>query len=131
MSRRRGTAVFLGTAGVLSAILPLSGPARGQASNSLAGSPFERAATADSVASAASADSAAAVATGVPATTVTDSVLAGSVADSTKVLGDSTAAKRQRSLPPRTLSLRHQVMFAGGFMVFIALMMASMQNFNP
>lgn len=36
-----------------------------------------------------------------------------------------------RSLPPRTLTLRQQVMFAGGFMAFIALMMTSMQNFNP
>lgn len=43
--------------------------------------------------------------------------------------GDS--ASHKRSLPPRTLTLREQVMFAGGFMAFIALMMASMQNFNP
>jgi hypothetical protein len=41
------------------------------------------------------------------------------------------AAVEKRSLPPRTLSLRHQVMFAGGFMAFVALMMTSMQNFNP
>lgn len=40
-------------------------------------------------------------------------------------------AKKPRSLPPRTLTLREQVMFAGGFMAFVALMMASMQNFNP
>lgn len=129
MSRRRGTAAFLGLAGVLVALLATSRPVQAQASNSLAGSPFERAATADSVATAAAGDPAAAVAPGSPAST--DSVLAGSAADSAKVAGDSTAAKRPRSLPPRTLSLRHQVMFAGGFMAFIALMMASMQNFNP
>lgn len=62
-------------------------------------------------------------------------------ADSTKLPSDSLAsgsprvpadsATRKRSLPPRTLTLREQVMFAGGFMAFIALMMASMQNFNP
>ncbi len=34
-------------------------------------------------------------------------------------------------LPPRTLPLKRQMMFAGGFMVFIALMMTSLQNFNP
>ena len=45
-------------------------------------------------------------------------------------LADSTA-KKPRALPPRSLTLRQQVMFAGGFMTFIALMMASMQNFNP
>lgn len=45
-------------------------------------------------------------------------------------LADSLANK-PRSLPPRTLTLRQQVMFAGGFMAFVALMMASMQNFNP
>jgi hypothetical protein len=41
------------------------------------------------------------------------------------------AVVAKRALPPRTLSLRHQVMFAGGFMAFVALMMTSMQNFNP
>ena len=45
-------------------------------------------------------------------------------------LADSTANK-PRALPPRKLTLRQQVMFAGGFMTFVALMMASMQNFNP
>lgn len=48
--------------------------------------------------------------------------LAGAVRDS---------AVHKRSLPPRTLTLRQQVMFAGGFMAFVALMMTSMQNFNP
>ena len=43
---------------------------------------------------------------------------------------DSTAT-RARSLPLRTLTLRQQVMFAGGFMAFVAIMMTSMQNFNP
>lgn len=129
MSQRRGTAAFLGLAGALVALLTTARPVQAQASNSLAGSPFERAATADSVATAKAVDSAAAVATGSPAST--DSVFARSTADSTKVQGDSTATKRPRSLPPRTLTLRQQVMFAGGFMAFIALMMASMQNFNP
>lgn len=45
-----------------------------------------------------------------------------------RTAADST---RKRELPPRTLTLRQQVMFAGGFMGFVALMMASMQNFNP
>ncbi len=36
-----------------------------------------------------------------------------------------------RGTGPAALTLRQQVMFAGGFMAFIALMMASMQNFNP
>lgn len=129
MSRRRGTAAFLGLAGALVVLLAAALPVQAQASNSLAGSPFERAATADSVGTAKAGDSAAAVATGTPV--ATDSVFAKSASDSTKVQADSTAAKRPRSLPPRTLTLRQQVMFAGGFMAFIALMMASMQNFNP
>ena len=59
-----------------------------------------------------------------------------SASDSTKLLpgGEGVSdslAKTPRSLPPRTLTLRQQVMFAGGFMAFVALMMASMQNFNP
>lgn len=110
----------------------MNSPVRAQASNSLAGSPFERAATADSVATAKAGDSTASMAPKDSSTkAVADSVLTRSVADSAKVLGDSAAATRQRSLPPRTLTLRQQVMFAGGFMAFIALMMASMQNFNP
>lgn len=60
------------------------------------------------------------------ATGSADSVQAPVVTDSVEV-----AAVAKRSLPPRTLSLRHQVMFAGGFMAFVALMMTSMQNFNP
>lgn len=52
-----------------------------------------------------------------------------SLADSARS-ADSTASK-PRALPPRSLTLRQQVMFAGGFMTFVALMMASMQNFNP
>lgn len=130
MSRRRGTAAFLGLAGALVALLATARPLQAQASNSLAGSPFERAATADSLATAKAGDSlSSTAATGSQA--ATDSVLVKSAADSAKVRGDSTAATRQRSLPPRTLTLRQQVMFAGGFMAFIALMMASMQNFNP
>lgn len=59
-----------------------------------------------------------------------DSSAAGSRIASDSALRDSSADK-PRSLPPRTLTLRQQVMFAGGFMSFIAIMMASMQNFNP
>lgn len=36
-----------------------------------------------------------------------------------------------KQLPPRTLPLGKQMMFAGGFMVFLAIMLTSMQNFNP
>lgn len=36
-----------------------------------------------------------------------------------------------KQLPPRALPLKQQMMFAGGFMIFLALMMTSMQNFNP
>ena len=64
---------------------------------------------------------------------VRDSILptdSGKVAPS-RVDSSKMAAVEKRSLPPRTLSLRHQVMFAGGFMAFVALMMTSMQNFNP
>ena len=65
--------------------------------------------------------------------TVPDSILptdSGTMVPST-VDSSKMAAVEKRSLPPRTLSLRHQVMFAGGFMAFVALMMTSMQNFNP
>ncbi len=54
----------------------------------------------------------------------------GKVAPS-RVDSSKIATVEKRSLPDRTLSLRHQVMFAGGFMAFVALMMTSMQNFNP
>lgn len=128
MSRRRGTAAFLGLAGVLVVLPAIPPPVHAQASNSLAGSPFQRAATGDSLATAKGADSSSASAKGSSAT---DSVKVPSVADSAKARGDSSVATRQRSLPPRTLTLRRQVMFAGGFMAFVALMMASMQNFNP
>jgi len=36
-----------------------------------------------------------------------------------------------KQLPPRALPLKKQMMFAGGFMVCVALMLTSMQNFNP
>lgn len=36
-----------------------------------------------------------------------------------------------KQLPPRTLPFKQQMMFAGGFMVFVALMLTSMQNLNP
>lgn len=41
---------------------------------------------------------------------------------------DTSAIKQ---LPPRTLPFKQQMMFAGGFMVFVALMLTSMQNLNP
>lgn len=41
---------------------------------------------------------------------------------------DTSAIKQ---LPPRTLPFKEQMMFAGGFMIFLALMITSMQNFNP
>lgn len=112
------------------AILAGEVPAQGQAANSLTGSIFERAAKTDSVATTDVAD------TSVQASSLDSLAKAGAdsglvVTDSVKASGDSVATTKQRSLPPRTLSLRHQVMFAGGFMTFIALMMASMQNFNP
>ncbi|MEN9306313.1 MAG: hypothetical protein RL173_245 [Fibrobacterota bacterium] len=36
-----------------------------------------------------------------------------------------------KQLPPRALPLKEQMMFAGGFMIFVAIMLTSMQNFNP
>ena len=36
-----------------------------------------------------------------------------------------------KQLPARALPLRQQMMFAGGFMIFLAIMLTSMQNFNP
>jgi len=49
-------------------------------------------------------------------------------ADSNKVPVDSAQRKR---LPDRVLPLSQQMMYAGGFMVFLALMISSLQNFNP
>lgn len=48
--------------------------------------------------------------------------------DLTKPVVDSSDLKQ---LPPRILPFKQQMMFAGGFMVFIALMLTSMQNLNP
>lgn len=59
------------------------------------------------------------------ATTATKSV---TTPDSTRPAIDSSDLKQ---LPPRILPLKQQMMFAGGFMVFMALMLTSMQNFNP
>lgn len=131
MSRRRGTAAFLGLAGAVLAIFVIAGPARGQSSNSLTGSLFERAAKTDSVTTTDVADSSIQTSSLDSLAKVGgDSGLA--APDSATAVGDSSAAQvKPRSLPPRTLTLRQQVMFAGGFMAFIALMMASMQNFNP
>ena len=36
-----------------------------------------------------------------------------------------------KQLPPRVLPFKQQMMFAGGFMIFLAVMLTSMQNFNP
>ena len=131
MRGRRGTAAFLGLAGAVLAILAGEVPAQGQAANSLTGSIFERAAKTDSVTTTDVADTSVQVSSlDSLAKTVPDTGLVAT--DSAKALSDSSAAQvKQRSLPPRTLTLRQQVMFAGGFMAFIALMMASMQNFNP
>ena len=60
-----------------------------------------------------------------------DSALLGERAPGDSAHVADSSATKQRMLPPRTLTLRQQVMFAGGFMTFVALMMASMQNFNP
>lgn len=128
MRSSRGTAAFLGLAGALLAVLAITVPTGAQGANSLVGSPYERAAQTDSVAKSGVGDSTSAAAKDSLARSLTDSGLV--VTDSAKTALDS-AATRQRSLPPRTLTLRQQVMFAGGFMAFIALMMASMQNFNP
>lgn len=55
-------------------------------------------------------------------------VLPVAMTDSVAAPKDTTDLKK---LPPRVLPLKDQMVFAGGFMVFIALMMTSLQNFNP
>lgn len=45
-----------------------------------------------------------------------------------KVVRDSSQFKK---LPDRVLPLSVQMMYAGGFMVFLALMITSLQNLNP
>ena len=45
-----------------------------------------------------------------------------------KAVRDSSQFKK---LPDRILPLSEQMMYAGGFMVFLALMITSLQNFNP
>jgi hypothetical protein len=52
----------------------------------------------------------------------------GAMPDPSKPVVDSSDLKL---LPPRILPLKKQMMFAGAFMVFLALMLTSMQNFNP
>jgi hypothetical protein len=60
------------------------------------------------------------------ASTVPDS-LAGR--DSSRMSArDST---QLRKLPDRVMPLSRQMMFAGGFMIFLAVMITSLQNFNP
>ncbi len=54
---------------------------------------------------------------------------------SAKPLADTAKPKIDtldvKQLPPRILPLKQQMMFAGGVMIFLTLMMSSMQNFNP
>lgn len=45
--------------------------------------------------------------------------------------GPASDTSEIKQLPPRTLPFKQQMMFAGGFMVFVALMLTSMQNLNP
>lgn len=45
--------------------------------------------------------------------------------------GPAVDSSDLKQLPPRILPFKQQMMFAGGFMVFIALMLTSMQNLNP
>lgn len=123
MSSPRGAGSVLRVAGLGLCLFAAGSLAGGEAANSLDGSPFQRSAVTDSV----------------PAAVVpSDSTpLAGRDSSGAKALEsagsptDSAAKVPARQLPARTLTLRQQVMFAGGFMAFIALMMASMQNFNP
>jgi len=94
-----------------------------ETANSLDGSPFQRSAATDSVRT----PSAPSDSTPLAARDSLGAKIPGSAASP----ADSAAKVPDRQLPARTLTLRQQVMFAGGFMAFIALMMASMQNFNP
>lgn len=65
----------------------------------------------------------------------TDSTKPAEATAASEAVATAAVASRDTSethhLPPRTLPLKRQMMFAGGFMVFIALMMTSLQNFNP
>lgn len=63
-------------------------------------------------------------------TPVADTTTTNSVAtpEPEKPVVDSSDLKQ---LPARILPFKQQMMFAGGFMVFIALMLTSMQNLNP
>jgi hypothetical protein len=51
-------------------------------------------------------------------------------ADRLRPRGDARQL-RVKKLPDRILPLSQQMMYAGGFMVFLALMITSLQNFNP
>ena len=67
--------------------------------------------------------------TPAPAPVIASTGIAQGNPDSTtRAPSDTTAIKQ---LPPRTLPFKKQMMFAGGFMIFLALMLTSMQNFNP
>jgi hypothetical protein len=58
-----------------------------------------------------------------------------SLADSLSRTDSAKAAVRDSSqfkkLPDRVLPLSKQMMYAGGFMIFLALMITSLQNLNP
>lgn len=60
------------------------------------------------------------------ASSVPDSIAA---KDSTRL--SSRDSSQFKKLPDRVMPLSRQMMFAGGFMVFLALMITSLQNFNP
>jgi len=57
------------------------------------------------------------------------------LADSLALTDSAKTAVRDSSqlkkLPDRVLPLSKQMMYAGGFMVFLALMITSLQNLNP
>lgn len=66
-----------------------------------------------------------------PTTPANDpSPIAGTTAPPVPARGASDTSEIKQ-LPPRTLPFKQQMMFAGGFMVFVALMLTSMQNLNP
>jgi len=57
------------------------------------------------------------------------------LADSLALMDSAKTAMRDSSefkkLPDRILPLSQQMMYAGGFMVFLTLMIMSLQNLNP
>jgi hypothetical protein len=51
--------------------------------------------------------------------------------DSSKGAMSARDSSQFRKLPDRIMPLSRQMMFAGGFMIFLAVMITSLQNFNP